>query len=400
MTEKSRPAGPDPFWRCPTCGTPNPSRSYLTQCLGCGAPASTEAVADAPPSTATTSRTKSRRRWDRALVIASWIYAALILTSLGLINWIGEDWWGVTVLLFTPRWLFLGPVILLALASGFARRPSHWLLQATIGVVVAGPLMGFSFSPERLWSRPVEGTPLRILTYNVGASPIDGKGLVRLIEREKIDLICFQERFEANPEVEAYLAANRWHRDSSRFLASRYPIVAQPARMKDTTIPGDRYGARLSLARIRVAEGQELLLSSVHMPTIRPGLYRFLDGDPKGVDYHVKWWRGELGRVVSHLCQSGTVPILIGGDFNMPSDDSSMATLQSVFRFGFEDSGLGYGYTRPSRYPWFRIDHIMASPECRFLRCWVGPDLGSDHLPLIAEVVLPRSMPLALSKPR
>jgi hypothetical protein len=68
-----------------------------------------------------------------------------------------------------------------------------------------------------------------------------------------------------------------------------------------------------------------------------------------------------------------------------------MVTLSTFLRFGYEDAGWGYGYTRPSRYPWFRIDHILASPEWVFTRCWVGPDLGSDHLPLIAEVVLPAS---------
>ena len=66
-----------------------------------------------------------------------------------------------------------------------------------------------------------------------------------------------------------------------------------------------------------------------------------------------------------------------------------MAALASLYRFAFEDAGWGYGYTRPSRYPWFRIDHILASPEWVFTRCRVGPDVGSDHLPLIAEAVLP-----------
>jgi endonuclease/exonuclease/phosphatase (EEP) superfamily protein YafD len=343
--------------------------------------------------------TLSPRRRGRWIAIASWSYAALILTVLALINWVGEDWWGVTVLLFVPRWLFLGPVIALALASALKRRPSHWILQGTIGLVVAGPLMGFSLSPDRLWNRPVEGTPFRILSYNVGPRLIDAGGLIRMIERERIDLICFQEGAGANPALEAYLAKG-WHRDRTKLVASRHPIVSELDSMEDTSRPDGPYGARLSRIRVRTSRGLEFVVASVHMPTIRPGLYRFLEGDTSGLTFQVKWWRSELGRVVSKLRASGDTPILIGGDFNMPSDDSSMATLTSIFRFGFEEAGLGYGYTRPSRTPWFRIDHILASPQWNFTRCWVGPDCGSDHLPLIAEVVLPRSVRPAVAAAR
>ncbi len=67
---------------------------------------------------------------------------------------------GVTVLLFVPRWLYLGPVVVLALASGVRRKPSHWIMQGTIGLIVAGPLMGFSFATARFW-----GLRLRALGF-------------------------------------------------------------------------------------------------------------------------------------------------------------------------------------------------------------------------------------------
>jgi vancomycin resistance protein VanJ len=394
MTERTRSVTSDLFWRCGTCGTPNPSRSYLTRCLGCGAPASGGVVlAEADP------KVSAPRRRGRWIVLASWSYAALVLTVLALINWVGEAWWGVTVLLFLPRWLFLGPVLVLVLASAMMRRPSHWILQGTIGLVVAGPLMGFSLSSERLWKRRVEGTPFRILSYNVGPHLVDAEGLIRMIERERIDLISFQEGVGANPALEAYLAKG-WYRDRTNFVASRHPIVTDLDPMKDTSVPNGPYGARLSRVRVRTAPGLEFLVASVHMPTIRPGLYRFLEGDTSGLTFQVNWWRSELGRVVSALRASGDAPILIGGDFNMPSDDSSMATLRSFFRFAFEEAGVGYGYTRPSRTPWFRIDHILTSPQWNVTRCWVGPDFGSDHLPLIAEVILPRTVRPAVAAVR
>src|SRR5262245_15076796 len=59
--------------------------------------------------------------WAGWAAVSTWTYAALVLTMLGLIRWVGEGWWGVTVLLFIPRWVFLVPIAVLALASALPR---------------------------------------------------------------------------------------------------------------------------------------------------------------------------------------------------------------------------------------------------------------------------------------
>src|SRR5207245_227724 len=135
---------------------------------------------------------------------------------------------------------------------------------------------------------------------------------------------------------------------------------------------------------------REFIVASVHLPTLRPGFQRFLDRrETSGLRLHTAWWGRETSRALAALAETGDLPILIGGDFNMPADDVTMAALRATFRFAFEDAGWGYGYTRPARYPWVRIDHILATPEWSVTACRVGPDLGSDHLPLMAEAVLP-----------
>lgn len=50
-----------------------------------------------------------------------------------------------------------------------------------------------------------------------------------------------------------------------------------------------------------------------------------------------------MGRVVGALSDVRGTPLLVGGDFNMPADDSTMAALATRFTFGFEDAGWGYG---------------------------------------------------------
>jgi endonuclease/exonuclease/phosphatase family metal-dependent hydrolase len=230
---------------------------------------------------------------------------------------------------------------------------------------------------------------VRVMTLNRGMNRLNLERMKELIERERIDLICFQEGLSRkNPELDAYLAEQGWHRDREGYLASRFPIVAELPQPPKRGLTIDRTQVTLVRARIRAAPGVEFWLATVQLPTLRFGLYRFLDGGNEGLRAHVAWWDQELGRLLDGLAEIRDAPLLLGGDFNVPPDHGAMAALGNSFRFAFEDAGWGYGYTRPTRYPWLRIDHILASPDWGFAACWVGPDVGSDHLPLCAEAVL------------
>jgi len=213
-------------------------------------------------------------------------------------------------------------------------------------------------------------------------------GLTKLLERERIDFVCLQERPRDDSALEE-LFAKGWYHDKLKYVASRHPIVRELEPLREEYLPEDRYAAKLHGVFVRVPSGREVLVASVHMPTLRPGLNRFLAGDVDGLRIHIAWWRHEIERVLGWLDQARGTPLVMGGDFNMPPDDSTMAALRSSYRFAFEEAGWGYGYTRPTRAPFFRIDHIATSPDWDITRSWVGPDFGSDHLPLVAEVVLP-----------
>ena len=48
------------------------------------------------------------------------------------------------------------------------------------------------------------------------------------------------------------------------------------------------------------------------------------------------------------------------------------------------------GANTGSQGPSFGLRSCLALPEWSVAGCRVGPDLGSDHLPVIAEFILPR----------
>jgi endonuclease/exonuclease/phosphatase (EEP) superfamily protein YafD len=83
--------------------------------------------------------------------------------------------------------------------------------------------------------------------------------------------------------------------------------------------------------------------------------------------------------------------VVVAGDFNMPTDSAIYRACWSSLSNAFSKAGLGFGYTEwPTVAGWrfgIRIDHILTGPGWRPQRCWVGPDVGSDHLPLLADII-------------
>jgi len=398
MTDPARPVPSSGFLRCQSCGTPNPPASYVSNCLGCGKPlprkTTTRQVIVArpvsdPSETGSPSQTSAARLTrGRILYGISWVYAGVVLLVLVLIRWVGDAWWGITPLLFTPRWAFLLPLAALAAASGLARCFRHWWLQGAIALAVAWPLMGLGVPVFTLWPWQPRGERVRVATFNLGLAPVPTLGFEDWLKREGADVVCFQEGPKAVAIYEA-LAQTGWNLNRRKTIASRFPIVAELEPMPDAWDTEERYSARLDRVRLKTPGDREFVVASVHLPTIRPGFVRLMRGDVKGLTLHVAWWGSEMSRVLSLLSRSSDLPMVVGGDFNMPSDDSTMAALRNYFRFAFDEAGWGYGYTRPAGYPWVRIDHLLSSPEWTVTRCRVGPDLGSDHLPVIAEFVLP-----------
>lgn len=377
------------FRTCEKCGTPNPPSPSLTHCLGCGLLLPAVGAKPGPARGAGRTRAPIRAARGRLLLAATWLYAAVVLAALVLIRWVGDGWWPITLLLFMPRWAFLLPVAALALGSAVRRRPSQWAVQAAIALVVAGPLMGVSLPVRQLWERPPAGDRVRLVSYNLGQDPLKLGALKRWVEREKVDVFCFQEGVKLAPAFRECLGEG-WRLSRRRMIATRLPIVAElPPHVLMWDEDG-RWTSSLERVRLRAPSGREFVVASVHLPTLRPGFERFLRlGETAGIGFHQQWWVHETARALTEIAEASDAPVLVGGDFNMPADDSTLAAVRANYRFAFEEAGWGYGYTKPTNRPWIRIDHILAGPEWVVTSCRVGPDFGSDHLPLIADVVLP-----------
>jgi endonuclease/exonuclease/phosphatase (EEP) superfamily protein YafD len=76
------------------------------------------------------------------------------------------------------------------------------------------------------------------------------------------------------------------------------------------------------------------------------------------------------------------------GDFNLPVESAIYRANWAGFTNAFSQQGLGFGYTKHTRWHGIRIDHVLARSGWDIERAWVGPSAGGDHLPVIVELHL------------
>lgn len=378
------------FWHCLKCGTPNPGTLYITACVACGYPRPPAGFEEG--GRAGTGRKPAETivgiRWPRLLVaVAAY---GLVLMSVSLAQWgIGSAWWPGFVLSISPRVIFLVPLVPLAVWTWRAKRPAIGALIAAEALFVAGPLMGFVVPWSRLTAR-AEGPSIRIMTFNRGGSRgIETTDFLRYLERQKIDVVCFQE-FVRDPLLDRVLKERGWQSNSFGTIATRLPILEDYPRSTERNDPTPHYTAVINRVRVRGPDSREFIVGCLHMPTPRRAINHLLSLDVTRIGPFTRWWGEELIRMIEYVGEMGDLPILIGGDFNGGPDSSELAALRDSgqFQSAFDVAGLGWGYTRPSSFPWARIDHILASPAWSVTSCWVGPSFGSDHKSLIADVSL------------
>lgn len=96
-------------------------------------------------------------------------------------------------------------------------------------------------------------------------------------------------------------------------------------------------------------------------------------------------------RAIAEFVAASPLPCVVAGDLNATPWSAAFRDL--LTRGGLVDTALGHGVqpTWNARIwaPRIPIDHILVPPGTEVLRRAVGPDVGSDHFPVEAEIRLP-----------
>ncbi len=325
----------------------------------------------------------------------------------------GNSWW-LSLWLFSPRWVLGLPWLLLV--------PLTWWLQPSLAkwyalhlLILVIPLGGLCL-PALAWkgqSVSLEQTRqplrLRLLTCNMGEGPIDNRRIVDLIQQQNSDVVCLQE---ANPaiveELQALLPWN-FKYESGLVIGSPHPIgdvtvlarygpaywnvavgiaaditlTATETIANQPPLTADRNSGKNSIAgKVRVA--------SIHFATFRPAFEkaRNFDASAKVEYFHVaKLYRGLAAETQAAL-QTSTLPLVCGGDFNVPVESAFYKNYWSGYQNALSQVGFGWCYTKYTRWHGVRIDHVLTDSQWTIDAAHVGPDLGGDHRPVLVEMSL------------
>jgi endonuclease/exonuclease/phosphatase (EEP) superfamily protein YafD len=305
----------------------------------------------------------------------------VFLLSLGV--WVGirhaDEFALPTLLSYGPRWIWAIPALLVLPACFFSVRR---LLPVLASLIVAtGPVLQLETAPT-LSSRTQP--PFTIVTIN-GGQTITSEGLARLAHDEGADVISLQEwnaPRERQPVVDGYSVIC----EGSLCVLSRWPMRLDGAL--DRRLIGGYFMMALRI-RLTTPLG-DVAVAALHLETVRDGIeaVQKREADALRKLRANILFRDLESRVVSRWLADTREPLLIAGDFNLPSDSAIFRKYWTRWDDAFQAAGWGYGWTKFTRWWGIRIDHILFDrSRWEIVEAKVGDDLGSDHRPVIARFV-------------
>src|SRR5262249_3166126 len=241
--------------------------------------------------------------------------------------------------------------------------------------VLVFPVMGLCLPWQIYGAEAPPEAKLRLFSLNAHWAEKKLAGLPKLIAETDPDIVVLQGCSGRAPAGLFKEAGWHVHCEGQFCLGSRFPIpetsvVESPNPWKSWV----RY-YRLD------APGGPLHLFNLHLQTPREGLVAVRHQGLEGGETLEKnsAIRREQSAAIAHWIGQVQGPLFLAGDFHTPPESAIYREYWSPFVNAFSQAGLGWGYTFYSNRTATRIDHILGSPGWRCRRCWVGPDVGSEH---------------------
>jgi vancomycin resistance protein VanJ len=348
------------------------------------------------------------RPWHRRLaVILGAGYPLSLLIVWALLRFSGESWWLPLVGLYAPPFGFLLPAPFVLVVTGLWAGRRWFALQIVAVVFAAFGLLGLRLGLGHDSQKARDPRVLRIVSYNIDTGR---RGIPRIVEqvmKMQPNLVLLQEGHE-QLGAELGKAFAGWNTDQRGqfFIASRFPIleVKEPPPLHYQAGEGGspksgEGGSRFVAYTIDTQLGP-IDLFSVHTTSPRESLE-----DMRGMGFLYELRHGHIlfgrnadsltfsayrrRRQVENLAAAARAsrrPVIIVGDFNLPSMSHIVRDNLGDYDDAFEQAGRGFGYTFPSKFPFLRIDRIFTGRGLRAVDFRVGDMRASDHLCVAAVI--------------
>lgn len=220
------------------------------------------------------------------------------------------------------------------------------------------------------------GQAFRLLSFNVWFRNPDMPRTAAYIEQTQADAVVLLELTPSQAETLRPLLPSypHYYIEPSRMGAAvftKWPVLAAES------MPLAKEGA--IAARVRIDwRGSPVTVLGVHLNWPL---------GPRNSEFRNE----ELAGVVA-FSKAQREPLIVAGDFNLtPWSEYFSDVLEQS---GLHDAARGFGLARtwPAQFAplGIRIDHCLLSRHWNSVRVETGPWLGSDHLPVIADLALTR----------
>jgi endonuclease/exonuclease/phosphatase (EEP) superfamily protein YafD len=249
----------------------------------------------------------------------------------------------------------------------------RWAGAAFLALLHNAVLIGPYYVPVK----SVDGAAakLTVITFNVNTSNRRHAEVLAYVREKSPDLILLIE------------VDNRWMQEMSALDESYPHRVALPQDGPFgiallSKLPIAKYelvGVNGSSSRSILAQldfnGRRIGFLGMHPPPpLTPSMFRN---------------RNQILERATERAKSSGLPTVVAGDFNATPWS---AGFRSLYAAGLTDTALGFGVQRTwsSHVPLLRIpiDHVLTTKDFVTHRRAVGPNCGSDHYPVEAEISL------------
>jgi len=329
----------------------------------------------------------------RRLNYASGISFVLILTLIYLENFAAWPGGLVAIVVFAPQHGFAVLPLLLALVALRARRFPLFALNALALGAWAFGLLGWNVPFSALNPLRPANTSWRIMTYNVQRGERGLPELMAVVARENPAILCLQETQDPPPGRSFPGSAIRtglrgWNsaRGGDVMTLSRFPLLSERTyplsgarRVLETVWQTPQGAVRVLNVHITKSDAEKQLQErqwSVFSSQLATNARRA-----------AQTRLAQLPALETAIERDQNTPLIMAGDFNSPPRGPFYRALTASLDDAWTQGGWGNAATFPSRWPLVGIDHIFLR-GARATRAYSPVSRASDHLPLIADVVL------------
>jgi vancomycin resistance protein VanJ len=285
-------------------------------------------------------------------------------------------------LLFLPRyWVFLLLIPVLLIANKINRK--QVLLIGVTSALLTAYFLNFQL-PNKSLPAFSDHNNVRVMSVNLGSVLEDITETKAQIKKEKPEIIAFQETPE---KLAMTIIPEGWYLRCRPSVYSRTCVASIYPLELDTTVNESAFDKVAGVYKLNI-KGEEITILNIHLETPRKAFTNFNISklNFSAVFQNVNLRYNDASAVSVWIDQNS--PDIIFGDFNMPVESAIYRSQFSNYANAFNEAGIGFGYTKFTSFHGVRIDHILLGKHTSVAKSWIGNDVGSDHRPILADLLL------------